>query len=166
MYELPVTMRDLQVLFTAELSVSRRFACAIAGKWTPDCCDIDFFSANMITWYDEENVIFFDYSINGMKYAAILMLRQWLPSLSGSEQFRRLRQMKKFPRFADYKDLWCMLIIPGKRSYPVEYPVMSWSELKNMLLECNERSADYMVQMFKSAADGFSCLTTDCLTLD
>ena len=166
MLKLPVTIRDLQVLFTAELSVSRRFACAIAGKWDPDCCDIGFFSASMSRWYDGENAVFFDYSVNGMKYAAILLLRQELPALSGEEQLQLLRKMRKSIRFTDYKDLWCMLIIPGKTAFPVEYPVMSWGELEKLLCKYSNPSGNYLAQMFKCAADSIPEVIADCLTLD
>ena len=166
MLKLPVTIRDLQVLFTAELSVSRRFACAIAGKLDPDCCDIGFFSASMRLWYDGENAVFFDYSVNGMKYAAILLIRQELPALSGCEQLQLLRKMRKSIRFIDYKELWCMLIIPGEVSSPVEYPVMSWEELETLLNKYSKRSGNYLAQMFKIAANSISEVIADCLTLD
>lgn len=165
MLKVPVTIRDLQVLFTAELSVSRRLACAIAGKLTPDCYGIDCFSANMITWYDGENAVFFDYSVNGLKYAALLLLRQELPLLSGYEQLRLLRKIKKSVRFIDYKDLRCMLIIPEKRFYPVEYPVISWSELGKLLRKYHRRSGDYLAEMFECVADVIPG-SIDLLTLD
>ena len=166
MRKLPVTIRDLQVLFTAELSVSRRFACAIAGKRTPDCCDIDLFSANMMTWYDGENAVFFDYSVNGMKYAAILLFRQGIPSLSGYEQLQLLRKMRKSIRFIDYKDLWCMLIIPDRHSPVVEYPVLYWSELEKLLSKYGSRSGNYLAQMLKYSADSILEVVADYLTLD
>ena len=166
MRKVPLTIRDLQVLFTAELSVSRRLASVIAGKHTSDCCDIDFFSANLMTWYDGENAVFFDYSINGMKYAAILLLRQELPLLSGYEQLQLLRKMKKIIRFTDYKDLWYMLIIPERLTCASEYPAISWNELEKILCKCRRHSGIYLAQMLKCAAGSVPEFTAGCLTLN
>ena len=112
MQKIPVTIRDLNVLFTAALTVSTEIASAVAGKLNSGVLTVDWHSACMIRWYNEEDVIFFDYSAGARKYAAVLFLRYDFPVVSGKSQQHILRMLKKHAGFRDYEEIQCMLIVP------------------------------------------------------
>ena len=158
MQKIPVTIRDLNVLLTAELSVSAPLASAIAGKLNSAVTGVDAHSAGMVRWYAEEDVIFFDYSVGSRKYAAVLFFLYDLPELSGRSQLRILRMLKKYAGFCNYEDIQCMLIIPDRlleaepdlSGYPV---VLSWKDLENILHRYGGAGGEYLARMLQNAAD-------------
>ena len=158
MQRIPVTIRDLNVLLTAELSVSRELASAIAGKLNSGIAGVDRHSACMISWYDGEDAIFFDYSAGERRYAAVLLLLYYFPVISGKKQRHILRMLKKHASFREYEDIQCMLIVPeclpdtqlDLAGYPF---VMSWNILAQILHQCGGRGEEYLAEMLKIAAE-------------
>ena len=158
MQRISVTIRDINVLFAADLSVSKWFASAIAGRFNSLNGDLDFYSADMVRWYNEDEAIFFNYSSGSRKYAALLLLLHDFPSLSGKKQLQILRTVKKSVGFNDYEALQCMLIVPDKllerNSNLSEYPVvLSWNSLRNILLQEGGSRGEYLAQKLKCVVD-------------
>ena len=158
MQKIPVTIRDLNVLFTAALTVSTEIASAVAGKLNSGVLTVDWHSACMIRWYNEEDVIFFDYSAGARKYAAVLFLRYDFPVVSGKSQQHILRMLKKHAGFRDYEEIQCMLIVPEQlgetepelTGYPV---VLSWNALKQIFCRYGGHQGEYLAEMLQSAAE-------------
>ena len=159
MVEIPVVLRDIQVLLAAEMSLSQWLAEYVAGLLDFPEGTLEKFSAVLIDSDDWENTLFFECTIDRKKYAAYLLIRNGIPVLTAELLVYTLHKLKRTFRYHEYKELKCCLVAPenllkkdpGASTYPI---TVRWEQLATVLKVRGGARGRYIAEMMLRALVG------------